>query len=47
MKKVYIKPEVDLIDLSSKEELMLDLLNDLDPLLEGDIDHTSKPSWWD
>lgn len=48
MKKVYTKPEIDLIDLTSREELMLDLLNELDPLmLEGDIDHTSKPDGWD
>ena len=47
MKKVYTKPEIELIDLSSREELMLDLLDELDPLLDGDLGDTSKPSWWD
>lgn len=47
MKKVYIKPELDLIDLTSREELMLDLLDDLNPILEGELGDTSKPSWWD
>lgn len=47
MKKVYTKPEIELIDLTSREELMLDLLTDLDPLLDGELDDTSKPSWWD
>lgn len=48
MKKVYTKPEIDLIDLASREELMLDLLDELDPLvLDGDLGDTSKPSWWD
>ena len=48
MKKVYTKPEIELIDLTSREEIMSNLLNELDPLmLEGDIGDTSKPSWWD
>ena len=47
MKKVYTKPEIDLIDLTSREELMSDLLTDLDPLLDADLGDTSKPSWWD
>ncbi len=46
MKKVYTKPEIDLIDLTSREELMSDLLNDLDPLLDAGNDHTSKPDLW-
>ena len=33
MKKVYTKPEIELIDLSSREELMLDLLDELELLL--------------
>lgn len=47
MKKVYSKPEIELIDLTSREELMLDLLDELDPYLDGNIGDTSKPSWWD
>ena len=48
MKKAYIKPEIDLIDLTSREEIMLSLLDELDPLyLDGELGDTSKPSWWD
>ena len=47
MKKVYTKPEIELIDTTTREELMLDLLDELDPLLDGDLGDTSKPSWWD
>lgn len=49
MKKIYTKPEIELIDLTSREELMLDLLNELDPLMLDyyDVGHTSKPDGWD
>ena len=47
MKKTYTKPELDVIDLTSREEIMLSIYDELDPLLDGDIGDTSKPDLWD